>query len=179
MDKNGRLISNPVNYRDPRTEGMIEIVLSKVSKADLFEQTGNQIIPINTLYQMMSLVETRSPQLDIAKTFLTAPDLLNYWLTGAKVCEFSNATTTQMLNPQTGTWSIELLESLGIPTHIFPEIVPPGTKLGEYEGIPVIAPACHDTGSAVASAYQRLQKVLPTLVVGHGAWLDLRIKKRF
>ncbi len=150
LDKNGRLIGNPVNYRDSRTDGMIDLVLSKVSKADLFAQTGNQIIPINTLYQMMSLVEQQSPQLDIAETFLTAPDLINYWLTGAKVCEFSNATTTQMFNPQSGKWATNLLETLQIPTHIFPEVVPPGTKLGEYEGIPVIAPACHDTGSAVA-----------------------------
>lgn len=149
LDKNGRLISNPVNYRDPRTEGMIAAVLSKVSKVDLFTQTGNQIIPINTLYQMMSLVENRSPQLEIAETFLTVPDLLNYWLTGAKVCEFSNATTTQMLNPLTGDWAIDLLDSIGIPTHIFPQIVQPGTHLGEYAGVPVIAPACHDTGSAV------------------------------
>jgi rhamnulokinase len=107
-------------------------------------------MPINSLYQMMSLVESNSPQLAIADTFLTAPDLLNYWLTGAKVCEFSIATTTQMVDPNTGSWATNLLEKLNIPTHIFPEIVQPGTKLGDYEGIPVIATACHDTGSAVA-----------------------------
>ena len=67
----------------------------------MFEQTGIQMMPINTLYQMMSLVERKSPLLDIAATFLTIPDLLNYWLTGVKVCEFTNATTTQMLNPRT------------------------------------------------------------------------------
>jgi rhamnulokinase len=67
------------------------------------------------------------------------------------VCEFSNATTTQLFNPVTGTWATALMDKLGIPSHIFPEIVPPGTRLGSYEGIPVIAPACHDTGSAVAA----------------------------
>ena len=120
-------------------------------RAEIFAQTGIQFMPINTLYQMLSLVHNRSPQLSIASTFLTVPDLLNYWLTGVKVCEFSNATTTQMFNPTTGGWASDLLDRLGIPTHIFPEIVEPGTRLGEFEGIPVIAPACHDTGSAVAA----------------------------
>ena len=151
LDKQGNLIGNPVNYRDPRTEGMMEKVFAKVPKAEVFAQTGSQFLSLNTLYQMMSLVESRSPQLEIADTFLTAPDLLNYWLTGAKVCEFSNATTTQMFNPTTGTWAFDMLDRLGIPKHIFPEIVPSGTQLGSYEEIPVIAPACHDTGSAVAA----------------------------
>jgi rhamnulokinase len=108
-------------------------------------------MPINSLYQLLSLVESGSPQLDIAHTFLTAPDLLNYWLTGVKVCEFSNATTTQLFNPTTGTWATGLMAKLGIPSHIFPDIVKPGTRLGSYDDIPVIAPACHDTGSAVAA----------------------------
>ncbi len=151
LDKQGNLISNPVHYRDGRTADMMPRAFSKVPQADIFAQTGIQFMPINTLYQVLSLVENHSPQLEIAATFLTAPDLLNYWLTGTKVCEFSNATTTQMFNPTSGTWAIEVLDKLGIPTQIFPEIVPPGTWLGDYEGMPVIAPACHDTGSAVAA----------------------------
>jgi rhamnulokinase len=130
---------------------MMEKVFALVPKAEVFEQTGIQFMPINTLYQLMSLVESQAPQLAIADTFLTAPDLLNYWLTGTKVCEFSNATTTQLFNPLTGDWAFSMLDRLDIPSHIFPDIVPPGTRLGEYEGIPVIAPACHDTGSAVAA----------------------------
>ncbi len=151
LDRRGELIGNPVHYRDGRTDGMMEAAFARVPQAEIFAQTGIQFMPINTLYQMLSLVESDSPQLEIAETFLTAPDLLNYWLTGAKVCEFSNATTTQMLNPRTGTWAVDMLEKLGIPTRIFPEIVQSGTRLGKYEGIPVIAPACHDTGSAVAA----------------------------
>ena len=150
LDADGNLIGSPINYRDSRTDGMMDAVFARVSREQVFEQTGIQFMPINTLYQMMSLVENESPQLAIADTFLTAPDLLNYWLTGAKVCEFSNATTTQMFNPRTGRWATEMLESLGIRTDIFPEIVQPGTHIGEYDGIPVIAPASHDTGSAVA-----------------------------
>ena len=151
LDRQGTLIGNPVNYRDPRTQGMMEAVFERVPKAEIFSQTGSQFLSLNTLYQMMSLVLSNSPQLEMAETFLTAPDLLNYWLTGAKVCEFSNATTTQMFDPTTGGWAYNLQERLGIPSRIFPEIVPSGTHLGEWEGIPVIAPACHDTGSAVAA----------------------------
>ena len=151
LDKQGNLIGNPVHYRDCRTAGMMEVAFAKVPQADIFAQTGIQFMPINTLYQLLSLVEANSPQLQIADTFLTAPDLLNYWLTGAKVCEFSNATTTQLFNPTTGAWATEMMGKLGIPSRIFPEIVLPGTKLGSYDGIPVIAPACHDTGSAVAA----------------------------
>lgn len=149
LDGQGKLIANPVNYRDRRTEGMMERVFGQVPRTEVFAKTGIQFMQINTLYHMMGLVASGSPQLNIAETFLTVPDLLNYWLTGVKVCEFSNATTTQMVNPATGTWATSMLDTLGIPTHIFPEIVPSGTQLGDYQGIPVIAPACHDTGSAV------------------------------
>lgn len=151
LDRQGNLIGNPVHYRDGRTDNMMAHAFAQVSQADIFAQTGIQFMPINTLYQILSLVASDSPQLGMADTFLTAPDLLNYWLTGAKVCEFSNATTTQLFNPTRGNWATEMMEKLGIPRHIFPEIVQPGTRLGDYEGIPVIAPACHDTGSAVAA----------------------------
>ncbi len=155
LDKQGNLIGNPVHYRDSRTNGMLEQAFAKVPQTEIFAQTGLQFMSINTLYQLLSMVERGSPQLQIADTFLTAPDLLNYWLTGVKVCEFSNATTTQLLNPTTGNWATDLIDKLGIPSHIFPEIVPPGTRLGTYDGIPVIAPACHDTGSAVAAVPTR------------------------
>ncbi len=151
LDARGSLISNPVCYRDSRTNGMMEVAFAKVPQREIFEQTGIQFMPINTLYQLLSLVESQLPLLEIAQTFLTIPDLLNYWLTGVKVCEFTNATTTQMLNPRSGQWANDMLSRLGIPTKILPEIVPPGTKMGTYEGIPVIAPATHDTGSAVAA----------------------------
>ncbi|MBK8933610.1 MAG: rhamnulokinase [Chloroflexi bacterium] len=151
LDKQGHLIGNPVHYRDGRTDSMMERAFDKVPRAEIFAQTGVQFMQINTLYQLMSLVESRSPQLDIADTLLLSPDLLNYWLTGQKASEFSIASTTQMMDPQTGAWAVDLLHKLGIPQHILPEIVPSGTRLGQYDGIPVIAPACHDTGSAVAA----------------------------
>ncbi|HRQ42074.1 MAG TPA: rhamnulokinase family protein [Chloroflexota bacterium] len=151
LDRQDRLLGNPVHYRDGRTTGMMERAFARVPKEEIFAQTGIQFMPINTLYQLLSLVESKSPQLQIAGTFLTISDLLNFWLTGVKVCEFSNATTTQIFNPGHGRWATDLMSPLDIPFTIFPEIVPPGTRLGAYKGISVIAPACHDTGSAVAA----------------------------
>lgn len=167
LDHEGKLIGNPVHYRDTRTDGMMEKVFAKVGKSAVFEHTGIQFMPINTLYQMMSMVESRSAQLKIAETFLTVPDLLNYWLTGTKVCEFTNATTTQLYNPRKKSWATDLMNSLGIPTKIFPDIVPPGTRLGTYDGIPVIAPACHDTGSAVAALPAKTPHVA---YISSGTW---------
>ena len=162
LDRNGALIGNPTHYRDQRTDGMIDAACARVPKAEIFGQTGIQFMQINTLYQLFAMVLKQDPALESAATFLTVPDLFNYWLTGRKVCEFSNATTTQAFNPTQHGWATELLISLGIPTHIFPEIVTPGTILGPMQRaigdelnirtvIPVVAPACHDTGSAVAA----------------------------
>lgn len=167
LDEQGDLLGNPVHYRDERTKGMMDAVFARVPRTGVFAQTGVQFMPINTLYQMMSLVESGSPHLAAAATFLTIPDLLNYWLTGARFCEFTNATTTQMFNPRTGDWATDLLERLDIPAHIFPEIVPPGTRLGDYEGLPVIAPACHDTGSAVAAVPATTE---PYAYISSGTW---------
>jgi rhamnulokinase len=128
----------------------MERAFATVARGEVFAQTGIQIMPFNTLFQLVSMVERKSPLLDVAATFLTMPDLLNYWLSGAKVCEYSNATTTQMFNTATGRWATDLLDRLSISTKMLPEIVPPGTRLGAFEGIAVIAPATHDTGSAVA-----------------------------
>lgn len=170
LDRDGVLIGNPYHYRDSRTDGMVEEACRRVPRAEIFAQTGIQFMQLNSLYQLLAMVVRRSPALDIAATFLTMPDLFNYWLTGRKVCEFSIATTTQCYNPllspssageARGGWATALLEALGIPTHIFPEIIPPATILSELSPIvaeevgagalPVIAPACHDTGSAVAA----------------------------
>lgn len=161
LDSQGNLLGNPYHYRDRRTDGMLEKAFGRVPKERIFEHTGIQFMQINTLYQLFSMRLSRSPILDLAETFLTMPDLFNYWLTGRKVCEFSIATTTQCYDPRAKGWAVELLQALDIPASIFGEIVPPGTRLGELlpevaaeldiEPIPVIAPACHDTGSAVAA----------------------------
>jgi rhamnulokinase len=161
LDRDGALVSNPYHYRDGRTDGMLEEAFHRVPREEIFEQTGIQFLTLNSLYQLLSMVVSRSPALDVAETFLTMPDLFNYWLTGAKVCEFSNTTTTQCYDPRKEDWARPVLERLGIPTHIFPQVAQPGTVLenlapsvAEEVGlgdVPVIAPACHDTGSAVAA----------------------------
>jgi len=151
LDRNGDLLANPVHYRDSRTDGMPEWVFERVPRRTVFERTGIQIMNINTLYQLASLAAANSPSLDCAETLLSFPNLLSYWMTGARVCEFTHVTTMQCYNPVARDWDRATLAAIGVPTHIFPEIVPPGTRLGEYEGIPVLAPACHDTADAVAA----------------------------
>ncbi|MEJ5311986.1 MAG: rhamnulokinase family protein [Anaerolineae bacterium] len=166
LDANDELLGNPYHYRDSRTDGMMERAFAKVSREAIFEATGIQFLQLNTLIQLVAMVEARSPQLEMAHTLLMMPDLLNFWLTGRKANEFSDATTSQCYDPREGTWAYAMLEKLGIPTRIFRDgdddrLVPPGTVLGtllpavmEETGlgaIPVIAPATHDTGSAVAA----------------------------
>ena len=151
LDRNGELLANPVHYRDSRTDGMMDWVFERVPRRTVFERTGIQFMQINGLYQLASMVRENSPLLEAAATLLTFPDLFNYWLSGSRTCEFTHATTLQCYNPRKGDWDYETLSALGIPTAIFPEVVPPGTQLGTYEGIPVIAPASHDTGSAVVA----------------------------
>ncbi len=161
LDRKGQLLGNPVHYRDRRTEGMMEAVFRRVPPEEIYARTGIQFMPINTLYQLFSMVAREDPQLEIAQTFLTIPDLIHYWLSGTAVCEFTNATTTQCYDPIRKDWARDLLERLGIPTHFFPEIRPPGTLLGqilpevaEETGLAqaqIVAPASHDTGSAVAA----------------------------
>ncbi len=161
LDRAGALIGNPFHYRDSRTDGMVDEAFRRMPREQIFDLTGIQFMQLNTLYQLLSLVVQQSPALQMAETFLTTPDLLNYWLSGRRVCEFTMATTTQCYDPRRRVWSKPLLEALGIPAHIFPDVVQPGTVLGDVlpeiaeeigcGHVPVIAPACHDTGSAVAA----------------------------
>ena len=157
LDTRGTLLGNPVHYRDERTDGMLEAAFAIVPREEIFEQTGIQFLPINSLYQLLYLVRADDPSLRSASTLLTIPDLLHYWLSGAKACEFTNATTTQCFNPRTRAWAGGLLERLGIPEHVFPEVLPPGTTLGALRDetgrarpIRVVLPGSHDTASAVA-----------------------------
>lgn len=150
LDERGRLLANPVHYRDRRTDGMMEALFARIPRERVFEATGIQFMPINTVYQLLSLVLADDPQLDAAATFLTMPDLLHHWLSGARACEFSIATTTQLYDARNGRWSQPILDALGIDAGLFPPVVPPGTRLGSFEGLQVIAPAGHDTACAVA-----------------------------
>ncbi|MBM3280539.1 MAG: rhamnulokinase [Candidatus Handelsmanbacteria bacterium] len=161
LGKGDVLLENPRNYRDPRTEGMLEAAFALVPREEIFARTGVQFMQINTLYQLLAMRRQQASALEAAQCFLLMADLFNFFLTGEKVCEFSNATTTQCYDPCQGRWATELLEKLGLPTAMLPRIVPPGTPLGpllpalaQRTGagpVPVIAPATHDTGSAVAA----------------------------
>jgi rhamnulokinase len=161
LGRDDLLLDNPRNYRDPRTDGMVEAACARVGRQRIFAETGVQFMKLNTLYQLLAMRLAEAPQLEAAQTFLMMPDLLNFWLTGIKTAEFSNATTTQCYDPSRGDWARSLLEDLDIPTAMLPPIAAPGDvvgsllpSVGEQTGlgaVKVIAPATHDTGSAVAA----------------------------
>jgi sugar (pentulose or hexulose) kinase len=165
LDKDGALLANPFYYRDPRTEGMVAEALKRMPRRQIFTSTGAQFASFNTLFQLLSMVVNKSPLFDVAEVFLTMPDLFNYWMSGVMVNEFTNATTTQCLNPLTHDWAHNVLDAMGIPSHLFQSVVEPGTELGALRpeltaetglgAVPVIAPACHDTGSAVIAIPMR------------------------
>lgn len=151
LDSNGKLLGNPVNYRDERTSGMFEKVFEKVPKEEVFAQSGIQFMELNTLYQLMALSLSDSVEYRVADKLLFVPDLLNYWLTGEMKAERSYASTSQFYNPVTKDWAYDLLEKCGIRTDLFAELVDPGTVIGDTDGLPVVAVGSHDTASAFAA----------------------------
>ncbi|HET6177284.1 MAG TPA: rhamnulokinase family protein [Candidatus Sulfotelmatobacter sp.] len=165
LGERGELLQNPYHYRDRRTEGVMDEVFRRVSKEDIYGATGIQFMPINTLYQLFAEHRDSPKVVDAAKHLVTIPDLFNYWLTGNAVCEFTNATTTQMVDPVKRAWASDLMQNLGLPTNLPAPIVEPGAIVGSllpgiardsrFAGTTVIAPACHDTGSAVAAISAR------------------------
>ena len=151
LDQHGKLLEDPVHYRDPRTSGMMEWVFERISRREIFDKTGVQFLQLNTLYQLASLSRKRSELLNRASTYLGFPDLFNYWLTGEKRTEYTHATTTQCFNPTKRRWEPDILDAIGVQQAIFPEIIYPGENIGEYREMKVAVPACHDTGSAVVA----------------------------
>jgi rhamnulokinase len=165
LGERGELLQNPYHYRDRRTEGIMEEVLGGVTKEEIYGATGIQFMPINTLYQLFAARLQTPKLLEAAKCLLTIPDLFNYWLTGNAVCEFTNATTTQMVDPVKRGWAAGLMQLLELPAHLPAPIAEPGSIIGtllpgiagqsSLAGTTVIAPACHDTASAVAAISAR------------------------
>jgi rhamnulokinase len=162
LDTHGRLLGNPYHYRDARTNGVPDAVHASVPYSRMFERTGIQLMQINTVYQLCSMVQTKEPQLAAAATLLMIPDLFNYWLTGRTVGEYTIASTSQLLDARQRAWATDLAAELGIPAHILPPLVPPGTTLGNLrpevmaevgltQPVPVIATGSHDTANAVAA----------------------------
>jgi rhamnulokinase len=161
LDAQGALLANPFHYRDPRTEGMFEKAFRRMSREAIFEQTGVQFMELNTLYQLLEFSLEKSPLLAVAKSFVTIPDLFNYWLSGEITNEFTNATTTQCFDPRQRDWAWPVLEAMSIPAHLFGPITESGTPIGTLlphiatetgaGAVRIVAPACHDTGSAVVA----------------------------
>ncbi|MGN0572027.1 MAG: rhamnulokinase family protein [Candidatus Fimenecus sp.] len=161
LDADGRLLENPVHYRDARTAGMLEKAFEYLPKSEFYSITGNQFMEINTAFQLLSLRENRPALLDRAETLLLMPDLLNFMLTGKKCTEYSIASTTQLLDAKQRVWSKQVISALELPERLFTEIVPTATKVGALQpdlceelGLSpaaVIAVAGHDTQCAMAS----------------------------
>lgn len=157
----GSLLSMPRAYRDPYTVGVPERFFERISKEKVYEKTGIQIMNFNTLFQMFASDEGNYLPLKYAGKLLFMPDALSYMLTGKKVCEYTIASTSQILNPRLKEFDTELLNAAGFGSEIFPEIVMPGTVIGTLNDniaketdlgkVPVVTVAGHDTASAVAA----------------------------
>ena len=159
IGERGNLLENPYHYRDLRNEGMMDAVFERVSRERIYQVTGIQFLQINTLFQIYAACRLTPKVVDAAHALVTIPDLFNYWLGGRLCSEYTIATTTQFVDARTRTWARRLLDEIGLPTELLAEIVQPGTTIGALRrdiaaplaGTPVVVPACHDTGSAVAS----------------------------
>jgi rhamnulokinase len=158
LDDRGTLIANPLSYRDGRAAAFVDHALARVPAEEIYAATGIQFMPINTLFQLLAVAD----RLERAATLLLIPDLLAYWLTGERHAEETNASTTQLLDAQTGDWAYRLLDRLGLPQRIFPPVVEAGSILGgllphvaEATDLPgstaLVAVATHDTASAVVA----------------------------
>ena len=185
LDARGHLLSNPYHYRDSRTDGIPHLVFQRIDPYELFRQTGVQTMQINTLFQLYSMVHGADPQVMIADTLLMLPDLFHYFLCGARVVEYTEATTTQMYSPTEG-WAGEVLDTLEIPTRILPDVVFPGTQLapvrtevlrdtGFNRGFPVVAVASHDTASAVAAIPDMDEN---SVFISSGTWSLMGVELR-
>lgn len=160
IDRRGQLLSNPVCYRDCRTDGMPERFFQQVDAAAHYACTGTQVMPINTLFQLYSLKLADDPQLAMAEKLLFMPDLFSYFLTGVANNEYSMASTSELLDAATRSWSEETLQQAGIPAHLLGEIVMPGTLRGRLTEevaaetglgtVDVMAVGSHDTASAAS-----------------------------
>jgi rhamnulokinase len=174
LDARGQLVEQPYHYRDVRTDGVMEAVWQRVSREEIYAITGIQFLVFNTLYQLYAACQKSPELIASAASFGTIPDLLNYWLTGELRGEFTMATTTQFVDATTRDWARELLARLDIPTRLLPPMIEPGSVLGALKadactalaGTPVVTPATHDTGSAVASVLSGRH----TAFISSGTW---------
>jgi rhamnulokinase len=165
LGSQGQLVERPYHYRDARNVGAMADALAIVSRDEIYAATGVQFMPINTIYQLFAAARQSPSALDEARRFVMIPDLFNYWLTGEVCCEYTDASTTQLVNPRTRTWASGLMDRLKLPARLSTPIVEAGTIIGPIKGdvsagsamagTPVVATASHDTASAVAAITAR------------------------
>lgn len=176
LDKDNKVIGNTVAYRDGRTTGMDEEVYKYISEDALYARTGIQKAIFNTIYQLEAVKVNHPEYLEAAEAMLMMPDYFHFLLTGKMLQEYTNATTGQLVNPETKDWDYELIDMLGFPRKIFKPISLPGTFLGELSkevqaevgfNTRVVLPATHDTGSAVMSVPSNSDN---TLYISSGTW---------
>jgi rhamnulokinase len=159
LDQRGRQVAPCYHYRDERTRGILQKAFSLVSREEIFAATGLQFMEFNSAFQLLAARLEGDRSLEIASRMLMMPDYFHWLLTGIESNEYTNASTSQLLDPRTGAWRVDLIDRLGIPQHLFLPPSRPGTVLGCVSGdlatelkldrVPVILPATHDTGSAV------------------------------
>jgi sugar (pentulose or hexulose) kinase len=189
LDENDELIRPVYHYRDHRTDGMLEKLFKVIPKVEIFNQTGIQFMQINTIVQIFSMLYNNSPQLPSAKTLLMLPDYFNFLLSGKKYCESSEVSTSQLYNPIKRDWAYDLIRKLDIDQEIFPNIIQPGTILGniqdyitEETGLSpetkIAIPPTHDTGSAVAAVPVNMDKYDPGewAYLSSGTWSLLGVE---
>lgn len=160
LDADGNMIEDPICYRDERTANIFERLFAQMPRDEIYARTGIQFLTLNTSSQLCA--HAREGFAVNAARLLLIPDLINFFLTGKAVTEYTNATTMQLVNAQTRDWDEQIIAQLKLPRHLFTEIIPAGSDIGSLRpelaeelnlhGVKVVAPATHDTGSAVAGA---------------------------
>ncbi|WP_413375350.1 rhamnulokinase [Alkalihalobacillus sp. 1P02AB] len=184
LDEKDQLVTDTVSYRDPRTNGVMEAVIEDFGKSSLYERTGIAFQPFNTVYQLLALKKENPEALDKAKSFLMIPDYLHFLLTGKKHNEYTNATTTQLVNAFTKDWDFSLIEEFGLPKHLFRDLTMAGTNVGRLTKeiqqelgveLDVIIPATHDTASAIAA----LPEWETSIYISSGTWSLIGIENPF
>lgn len=183
LDEDDKILGKTYGYRDSRNNGMDEKVYEIISQEDLYKRTGIQKAIFNTIYQLMAVKQNNPEHMEAAKTLLFIPDYLNFKLTGAKVNEYTEASTGQLLNPETKDWDYELIDMLGYNRNMFCKVTKPGTKVGDFTeeiqkevgfNCEVILPATHDTGSAVLAVPTNDDNAI---YISSGTWSLLGVER--
>ena len=184
LDKEDNIVGQTVGYRDHRTEGMDEEVYKIISEDDLYARTGIQKAIYNTIYQLMAVKKTHPEYLEKADAMLMIPDYFHFKLSGKKVQEYSEATTSQLINPATKDWDYELIDMLGYNKEMFQPVSMPGTVVGEFTqdiqnevgfNCKVVLPATHDTGSAVLAVPTNDDNAI---YISSGTWSLMGIERK-